>query len=364
MSAVHWAWGMIAVAATRPVRKSRERDPDMPESPTLCVIIAARNAQATIARAIDSALREERVSEVVVVDDGSDDATAQASRAADDGSGRLDIVRLDENRGPAYARNLAFAHSRAPLLAILDADDFFLRGRFATMLDGEDWDFVADNIVFIDERSVSQSEPSVPRFAPSPRFLDAAGFINGNISRRGASRGEIGFLKPVMRRSFLDRHRLRYDESLRLGEDYDLYARALIRGARYKVVHGCGYGAVVRANSLSGRHRTEDLKRLFEADRAMLSSEELSTEARAALLRHARHVRGRHELRHFLDHKKRSGLLPAGLAALARPASVPAIVGGIAADKIETFRSRRRSIAEPEPMAPRYLLPARVGARK
>ncbi len=333
-------------------------------SSTVCVVIAARNAQATISRAVASALREIRVSEVVVVDDASDDATAEASLAADDGSGRLQIIRFDRNQGPARARNRAIANSRAPLIAILDADDFFLRGRFDAMLDGQDWDFVADNIVFIDERSASGAEPQVPSFEAAPRFLTVEGFVDGNISRRGASRGEIGFLKPVMRRVFLDRHGLGYDEALRLGEDYDLYARALLRGARYKIVHGCGYGAVVRADSLSGRHRTQDLKRLYEADRAMLGSTAMPGATRAALMRHERHVRGRYELRHFLDRKAETGLLRAGLGVLMRPSALLAIVGGVAADKLETLRNRRSDRAEPGPMPHRYLLPARVAAQK
>ncbi len=331
-------------------------------SSTVCVIIAARNAEATIGRAIHSALREKRVGEVVVVDDGSHDATLRNASGADDGSGRLRLIGLGSNHGPAFARNRAIAASRAPLIAILDADDFFLRGRFEDLLDGEDWDFVADNIVFIDERRAAHAEPVVPQFESAPRFLDMAGFVDGNISRRGASRGEIGFLKPVMRRAFLDRHGLRYNEALRLGEDYDLYARALANGARYKIVHGCGYGAVVRANSLSGRHRTEDLKRLHEADRAMLAAGVVPAEAGAALRRHERHVRGRYELRRFLDRKAENGLLRAGLGALSRPSALRAIVSGIAGDKLEALRATRHEAAEP-PM-PRYLLPARIGAQK
>ena len=328
---------------------------------TVCVIIAAKNASGTIARAIRSGLREERVAEVVVVDDGSTDGTAEASRAADDGSGRLRVLSLETNRGPAFARNHAIANSSAPLIAILDADDFFLAGRFDGLLEGDDWDFVADNIVFIDGRG-SVVEPAVPEFESAPRFLDLQGFIEGNISKRGASRGEIGFLKPVMRRSFLDRHGLRYKEELRLGEDYDLYARALVNGARYKIVHGCGYGAVVRPDSLSGRHRTLDLKRLYEADQAILAAPGLPKESAAALRRHERHIRGRYELRRFLDIKAEAGIRRAGLYALANPSAIPAIAGGVAADKLAAFRARHQ-LDTAAPATLRYLLPATIAQK-
>ncbi len=331
----------------------------MPSTAMVCVVIAAKDAAATIGRAVGSALRDARVSEVVVVDDGSADRTAEAALGADDGSGRLLILRLDANRGPSFARNHAIAHSRAPLIAVLDADDFFLEDRFDRLLEGDDWDFVADNIVFIDAAAAGQGEPAVPDFAAEPRFPDLAAFVEGNISRRGAARGEIGFLKPVMRRAFLDAHRLRYDEKLRLGEDYDLYARALLEGARYKVVHGCGYGAVVRAESLSGRHRTADLKRLYEADRAILALPAALGEAKTALRRHERHMRARHELRHFLDLKAERGLLRAGLRALARPSALPAIVGGVAADKLDALRAGIGR-ADGETALPRYLLAART----
>jgi succinoglycan biosynthesis protein ExoU len=322
--------------------------------PGVCVIIAAKNAADTISRAIISALREPQVAEVVVVDDGSSDGTAETSIAADDGTGRLKVLRLETNKGPAFARNHAIANSVSPLIAILDADDFFLKGRFDRLLDDDDWDFVADNIVFIDARG-DVAEPEIPHFPAEPRFLDLRGFIEGNISKRGKARGEIGFLKPVMRRAFLDSHKLRYREELRLGEDYDLYARALVKGARYKIVHGCGYGAVVRPNSLSGRHRTLDLKRLYEADRAILASPDLPNEAKNLLRLHERHIRGRYELRNFLDMKVNSGLVSAGLAALMSPQSLPAIAGGIAADKLDAFRMRRNPVSD-KPMPPRYLL--------
>ncbi|MDX3927032.1 MAG: glycosyltransferase family 2 protein [Shinella sp.] len=332
----------------------------MTETSDICVIIAAKNASATIARAVTSALAEPETREVVVIDDGSTDATGEAAGAADDGSGRLQIVRFEANRGPAAARNHAVDISHAPLVAILDADDFFLPGRFRQLLSQPDWDFIADNIAFVDEMRASRAHLEIEHFQPHSRTISLADFIEGNISRRGVRRGEIGFLKPVMRRDFLASHGLRYKEELRLGEDYDLYARALIKGARYKVIHSCGYGAVVRHNSLSGSHRTQDLKRLYEADRAMLTDPELSADAASLIRRHEAHIRGRYELRHFLDLKNNEGLAAALRYALTHPAAFPAIAGGILADKTERF-------VKPRDAAPvalggsgglRYLLPA------
>ena len=327
---------------------------------SICVVIAAKDASATIGRAVTSALGEPEVAEVIVIDDGSTDATGPSAQSADDGSGRLRIVRFDSNRGPAAARNQAMALSSSPLIAVLDADDFLLPGRFSRLLALPDWDLVADNIVFVDERHAETTNLNVAEFQPASKLIDLEGFIEGNISRRGKSRGETGFLKPVMRRAFLAANELRYREDLRLGEDYDLYVRALAKGARYRVSHACGYGAVVRRNSLSGQHRTEDLRRLYEADRAILQAGDLAPQAARLIRRHELHIRGRYELRHFLDLKNRQGAGAALRYALFHPAALPAIAGGILTDKAERFRRPPAQAATRHSSAPelRYLLPA------
>jgi succinoglycan biosynthesis protein ExoU len=320
---------------------------------TVCVIIAAKNASSTISRAVASALQDSTVAEVVVVDDGSTDDTSVKAVDGGDGTGRLRVLRLETNRGPAFARNYAIAHSTAPFLAILDADDFFLKGRFERLFQHDEWDLIADNIVFVD-RQDGFSEPDVRSFKTAPRMLGLAEFILGNISKRGAKRGELGFLKPVIRRDFLENAALRYNEDLRLGEDYEFYVRALARGARYKIIHDCGYAAVIRPDSLSGRHRTEDLRHLHEAARALMALPGLADDVRSALRQHERNVGNRYALRRFLDVKKANGIGRAGFYALKRPAALPAIVGGIAADKIETFIGiHSSSVAGP---VPRYLL--------
>lgn len=327
----------------------------------VCVIVAAYNAQETIARAIRSALQAPETAELVVVDDASSDASADAARAANDGTGRLRILRLDTNSGPAAARNIAIANSSAPVLATLDADDFFLPGRLARLLALPGWDAIADDMLFVPEslveelaedrtppcdahadkvpeRIASRMPPSHAASDEAPHPLDLPTFIEGNIARPGRPRGELGFLKPLIRRDFLERHGLAFDESLRLGEDFILYAQMLKAGARFLLSPSCGYCAIERPGSLSGRHRTDDLAALLAADEALL--DRMEGPARTALLRHRHALAVRTHHRRTLDAKRERGLL-AGLGCLMhRPALVADVTRAVLRDKLGLARPR------------------------
>ena len=89
-----------------------------------------------------------------------------------------------------------------------------------------------------------------------------------------------------MRRTFLASHGLRYREDMRLGEDYELYARALALDARFYVCGAAGYVSVERAGSLSKAHSEEDLQRLRDCDDGLARARPLSTIEAAALRRH------------------------------------------------------------------------------
>lgn len=299
----------------------------------VCVIVAAYNAERTVARALRSALAEAEVTELVLVDDASTDATVATALDTDDGSGRLRIVRQPANHGPAAARNRAIAESTATYVAVLDADDMILPGRFKRLLADPDWDAIADNIAFVVE-SGADDIPVPAQREDVRRTLTLAQFVDGNVSRADRPRGELGFLKPVIRRAFLDRHGLRYDESLRLGEDYALYVRMLAAGARFVTSEACGYLALERPDSLSGRHRTEDLGALLASDRQMLAAPGLDGDARRALADHARHLAGKHHHRHILDIRRARGRVAAALAAATDLAALPGLVGAVARDKL------------------------------
>jgi succinoglycan biosynthesis protein ExoU len=237
------------------------------------VLIAVWNNANTIERAVRSALCEPDVNRVIVIDDASADNTfSVVSSLVDEMGERVLLHRSELNAGPSAARNLGFELSRATWVAILDGDDYFRPGRIRALLEASNGaDLVADDQIQIKEGENDDALSSVRLLLGIENTieLDFATFIAENISVGRRLRKEFGFLKPMMRRSFLDRHQLHYDEQLRLGEDFALYARALAAGAVFKVIPSRTYVSVVRSGSISGNHTKEDLKRLRDSDKAL-----------------------------------------------------------------------------------------------
>lgn len=306
----------------------------MPHSRSVSVVIAAKDAEASVGDAVLSALREDEVAEVILVDDASSDGTGEAARRAAGGDARLRVIRLDRNVGPAAARNLAIREGTAPYIALLDADDRFVSGRLAHLLSLPDWDMAADDIAFF-----SGPAPTAPRGSDRTEALGLTEFVEGNLTGARGNRGELGFLKPLMRRDFLERHGLTYDEAIRLGEDYDLYVRCLQHGARFVLSHRVGYLAEVRDGSLSARHDTADLATLLAAAERHLAAE-TDEDNRSVLRRHRDQLADRYLLRAFLDRKSDSGVAAALGFALNPPARFLPIARGVLSDKLRGWRRR------------------------
>lgn len=322
-----------------------ESDGELP--PSVAVIIAAYNVAETIGKAVKSALVQPETTEVIVVDDASADDTGKAAAEAAAGDPRLLVIRNEANAGPARSRNLAIARSKAPYIAVLDGDDFYLPGRFTPMFAQPPWDLCADNIIFFTEDI--QIEAVRSGFdAVSLRLLtlDLKSFISGNIFTGGQSRGELGFLKPVMRRAFLEDQKLTYAEECRLGEDFLLYVEALAKGARYTVLSRCGYAALVRENSLSGHHSVEDLNALYRREMQLIKRLALEGAERALLTKRARSTLRKVHHREVLASKAIGGKLKGVATGLSRPTSF-----------IDILRDRiRRASPTNELPAPRTLL--------
>lgn len=256
------------------------------------VIIAAFEAASTIERAIRSVLSEPNVAEIIVVDDASTDGTADVARACDDGSGRLTVLVQDKNLGPSAARNRAIRHSVSPWMTVLDSDDFMLPHRISGLLAqadkyGEEIDVIADDMYQVDEQDINGPRRLLLGGRVSlPMKVDFSVFVMSNVTHKNRERAELGFIKPLIRRSFLETHAITYREDMRLGEDFELYARALGCGARMVVFPAQGYVSVVRPASLSSRHSEHDLLQLRNCDDDLMADLPLSSQDKMALRHH------------------------------------------------------------------------------
>jgi GT2 family glycosyltransferase len=96
----------------------------------ITVIIPAYNRADTVARAVASALaqRPSRPAEVVVVDDGSADDTAEVARLAG-----ARVIRHSVNRRLGAARNTGLSNATQPWIALLDSDDEWLPHHLASL---------------------------------------------------------------------------------------------------------------------------------------------------------------------------------------------------------------------------------------
>lgn len=95
--------------------------PRKPSPPAVSIILPVYNRADTIDRALDSVLAQTRADwELIVVDDGSTDASATRAQARDDP--RIRLIR-QPNGGVARARNAGLDAARAPCIAFLDSDD-------------------------------------------------------------------------------------------------------------------------------------------------------------------------------------------------------------------------------------------------
>ena len=105
---------------------------------SVSVIIAARNSAATLGEQLDALLRQSPSVpwEVLVVDNASDDATAQIAAQYASAHSHFRCIAATERLGAGYARNTGVTHARYDGLLFCDADDVVSDGWVQAMAEG------------------------------------------------------------------------------------------------------------------------------------------------------------------------------------------------------------------------------------
>lgn len=163
--------------------------------------------------------------EVIVVDDGSTDATVSLVEGVDK---NINIIRCDR-KGVSKARNIGVAAAQGQFIAFLDADDLWNPGKLLSQIGAFERDSEELGVVFTEFVAGN----IVPDY-----------FNNANVGDSGVCHELSGWIYPkllltnwaltsslmIRRSAFLDAGG--FDESLEVGEDWDLLLR-LSRHVRF-----------------------------------------------------------------------------------------------------------------------------------
>jgi glycosyltransferase involved in cell wall biosynthesis len=188
-------------------------------NPAISVILPVHNRAGLLPRAIASVVEQSLADfELIVVDDGSTDASLDVARSSDDP--RIRIIELHQNRGGNVARNEGIRAARAPLIAFLDSDDAYLQQKLERIVSIFDerpgLDLLVDSFVKI--QPAGSARPRVVR--RNPVIDDRALFRKALFTRR------LWKATPAItaKREAIIRAGL-FDESLRRLQDFDLLIR-------------------------------------------------------------------------------------------------------------------------------------------
>jgi succinoglycan biosynthesis protein ExoO len=200
-----------------------ERSPALQK---VSVIMPSYNSVRTIDRAIDSVLAQTHTKwQLVIVDDASTDATVERINERRSGhEEKIEIICCQRNDGPAAARNLAMTRCDGEWIAVLDADDAWRENRLESLLEKAtraSADAVCDNLLGFDDYLGKETGQLYSQLPAWPNIAAA-------VSPAYAGAYNLGFLKPIVRRSFVREHHIKYEEDLRTGEDL-LYLLSLLR---------------------------------------------------------------------------------------------------------------------------------------
>jgi len=183
----------------------------------ISVIIATKNGERFIERAIRSVLAQQGVAlEVIVVDDASTDGTADIVRAIARHDARVMYIHREKSSGPGKARNEGIAQAHGEYIAVIDDDDLwpdahklkdqseFLDAHPDHVLVGSAW------VDIVDEAGVKLFEQRYPKTDTVIRDI--------LLIRNCLTHSGVLYRKHVF-------EQLGGYGNMRLAEDYDLWLR-------------------------------------------------------------------------------------------------------------------------------------------
>jgi len=203
--------------------------------PLISIILPTYNRAHVLKKSIDSVLQQTYCDfELIVVDDGSKDATLEVIREITDP--RIRCIRLDKQRGASTARNIGIRNSRAEFIAFQDSDDLWhpkkleIQSKFL-MQSASDIGVVYSRFKW---RRGSRSGVTPSKLQV---FLDIPSLLHSRISgdiRTSILRGNFITTPAAMLRKECIENVGDFDEKLGRFQDWDLWIRI---ASKYRFIY-------------------------------------------------------------------------------------------------------------------------------
>ena len=230
----------------------------------LSVIIPVYNAEPYLAKCIDSVLSQKVPLEILLIDDGSSDGSADICRRYSEHDVRVRYFRK-ENGGVSSARNVGLDHALGEFVTFVDSDDQVIDGSYQTML-GEftsaTTDLVCCGIVRQDEQGqIVGSYGSLP----NRTVVKPIDVMNSCLT----ANGPVGFTvyAKIFRISLFEgKTPIRFPEG-RLMEEAYVLPHIFIECRNIIHIGRAGYVYVLRSDSYTTKPLSEECYAIYDTAR-------------------------------------------------------------------------------------------------
>ena len=250
-------------------------------TPRISVVVAFFNNSGDLAACLDSVAAQSFGDlEVIMVDDGSTDRSAQIARAKAAADPRFTLLQ-PEHGGPGGARNRGVERATGEFLAFVDGDDVLPANAYELLLhalERSGSDFVSGAVFRVGPKGINPS---------ALHSLAIKGGQTGtHITRTPRLLYDVSVWNKLFRRSFWDQHQLSYPEGV-VWEDIRLMTKAHVLARAVDVIPDIVYYWRERAQGgLSITQRRTDIANLRDRMTALADIDEfIAAHSTARLLR-------------------------------------------------------------------------------
>lgn len=225
----------------------------------ISIIVPLYNKQRYVQRCIESILSQTyKDFEVLVINDGSTDDSLSIVNSFDDY--RLRVFDVS-NGGVSKARNLGLQNAKGEYILFVDADDW-IDGNYVSNIAHSLLQYPTDLLLF--SLSAVVATGHVEKL-PVPKERPEELIPNYMYIQDVESPGFWGWIcNKCIRRDFIEKHHLRFDERKRLAEDLSFWVDVLSHNPSLAVLEEYGYFYLQAADNSSVYDRNVDYFSLID----------------------------------------------------------------------------------------------------